>query len=195
MHSSRRNTFRSPCEKGAPYEGGIRVPFIARWPKRIAPGTTSELPIAFYDFLPTFADLAGQPAPARTDGISFLPTLLGRDADQKRHDYLYWELAMQRGWQAIRMGDWKAVRSNVSQPGQPKLELYNLSVDPQEEHDVAPSQPALVERFERIAREAHTSSTMFPLTQAEFERAPPSIVTPNANQKKRAQKAGAGAKK
>lgn len=177
------------AEKGAPFEGGIRVPFIARWPNRIAAETRSELLIAFYDVLPTFAELAGQPAPANTDGISFLPTLLGRNADQKRHEYLYWELAMQRGWQAIRMGDWKAVRSNVSQPGEPRLELFNLKSDPKEQHDVAAEQPELVARFLRIAREARTTSTMFPLTHAELQAAPPNIVTPNANQKKRTGKA------
>jgi arylsulfatase A-like enzyme len=175
-------------EKGSVYEGGIRVPFMARWPNRIAAGTRSDLPIAFYDVAATFAALSGQPAPANTDGISFLPTLLGRGTEQKRHEFLYWEYAVQRGSQAIRMGDWKAVRSGLALEGEPKLELYNLKTDPQEAKDVAAQQPEIVEKMLRIARAEHTPSRMFPLTQAELQEAPPNIVTPNANQKKRAAK-------
>ena len=101
---------------------------------------------------------------------------------------------LKKGWQAIRQGDGKAVRLNVSQPGRPKLELYNLKNDPKEQHDVAAEHPELVAQFEQIAREARTPNRMFPLTYAEFQDAPPSNVTPNANQKRRAQKAGAAAK-
>jgi arylsulfatase A len=180
-------------EKGSVYEGGIRVPLLARWPGHIAPHSRSALPICFYDCVATFADLTAKPASAPTDGLSFLPTLLGRDAEQKRHEYLYWEYAVQRGFQAIRMGDWKAVWSGVSQPGEPKLELYNLKTDPREQHDVAPEQRTIVAQMERIARTARTPNRMFPLTHAEFQSAPPNIVTPNANQKKRA-KAGAAGK-
>jgi arylsulfatase A len=175
-------------EKGAVYEGGIRVPFLARWPKRIAAGSRTELPIAFYDMLATFADVSGQTAPANTDGISFLPTLLGRAAEQKRHEFLYWEFSVGRGSQAIRMGEWKAIRSGLAQPGEPKLELYHLKTDPREAKDVAAQQPAIVEKILRIARAEHTPSRMFPLTHAELQEAPPNIVTPNANQKKRAPK-------
>ena len=189
------STFNSTpfrAEKGAPYEGGIRIPFIVRWPGRVSPGSQSDLPISLYDLLPTFAELSGQKAPAVTDGISFVPTLLGRAGEQKRHEYLYWELAMQRGWQAIRVGDWKAVRLEVSQPGQPKTELYNLKTDPQEQRDVAAKNPDLVAKLERMARDARTPNAMFPLTYAESQAAPPSTVTPNANQKKRAAKSAAG---
>lgn len=177
-------------EKTSVYEGGIRVPFLARWPSRIAAGARSDLPIAFYDIAATFADLSGQPAPAKTDGISFLPTLLGRSADQKRHEFLYWEYVVQRGSQAIRMGDWKAVRSGLALEGTPKLELYNLKTDPREQKDVAAQQPEVVEKILRIARAEHTPNRMFPLTHAELQDAPPNIVTPNANQKKRATKQG-----
>jgi arylsulfatase A-like enzyme len=164
------------------------VPFLARWPNRIAAGARSDLPIAFYDIAATFADLSGQPAPAKTDGISFLPTLLGRNADQKRHEFLYWEYVVQRGSQAIRMGDWKAVRSGLALESPSKLELYNLKTDPRETKDVSAQQPEVVEKILRIARAEHTPSRMFPLTYAELQDAPPNIVTPNANQKKRAAK-------
>ncbi len=188
------STFKSTPfrdEKVSPYEGGIRVPFIARWPGRIAAGTESDLPIAFYDLLATFAELTGQPAPAGTDGLSFLPTLLGRRAEQRRHEFLYWELAAQKGWQAIRMDDWKAVRLNVSQPGEPKLALYNLRDDPREARDVSALHPDVVAKLQQIAREQHTVNAMFPLTYSEFQNAPPNIVTPNANQKKRKAKTAA----
>ncbi|MDO8543912.1 MAG: arylsulfatase [Opitutaceae bacterium] len=191
------STFKSTpfrAEKGQLYEGGIRIPFIARWPGRVAAGSRSDLPICFYDILATFADVAGQPPPARTDGISFLPTLLGRLSAQKQHEYLYWEYGAGNGFQAVRMSDWKAVFLNVSQPGEPKLELYNLKTDPQEQHDVASQQAAIAEKMKRIARESHTPNRMFPLTHAEFQTAPPNIVTPNKNQLKRAHKAGKAAK-
>ena len=114
------------------YEGGIRVPMIARWPGRIRPGSVSELPWAFYDVMPTLADLAGTPAPANIDGYSVLPTLLG-SGRQKMHEYLYWELLRTQpgnrwAWrketpmQAARMGHWKAVRPKPEAP----QELYNL---------------------------------------------------------------------
>ncbi len=179
-------------EKTQLYEGGIRVPFIARWPQHITAGTRSDLPIVFYDFLATLADLAGQAAPANTDGISFLPTLLGRATEQKRHEFLYWEYAVQHGSQAIRMGDWKGLRSGLAQAGEAKIELYNLKTDPREATNVAAQQPAIVEKMLQIARAEHTSNRMFPLTFAELKDAPPNIVTPNENQKKRATKKADG---
>lgn len=185
------STFKSTPfrgEKTSPYEGGLRVPFIARWPQHIAANSRTDQPIAFYDMLATFADLTGQKAPEHGDGVSFLPTLLGRQADQKPHAFFYWELASQRGWQAIRLGDWKGVRRDVSQAGPPKLELYNLVTDPTEHLDVAAEHADLVARIEEIARTEHTPNTMYPLTPEELASAPPSIVTPNADQKKRAEK-------
>jgi arylsulfatase A-like enzyme len=176
-------------EKTTIYEGGIRVPFLARWPGKIRAGARSELPVCFYDVLATFAELTGQRPPANTDGISFAPTLLGRDAAQRRHEYLYWEYATQLGFQAIRMGNWKAVRSGLSRPGEPKLELYDLKSDPKEQHDLAARHTDVVEKMLEITRSARTSNLMFPLTAAEFDTAPTNIVTPNANQKRRA-KAG-----
>ena len=95
------------------YEGGIRVPMIARWPGTIADGSQSDLVFAFWDVLPTFCDIAGVRVPRSADGLSFLPTLLNREEDQQKHDYLYWEFYEQGGKQAVREGNWKFIRLNT----------------------------------------------------------------------------------
>lgn len=123
------------------YDGGIRVPMIARWPGRIAAGSVSDHPSAFWDFLPTACELAGVPAPADIDGISFLPTLLGKE--QPRHEYLYWKM---RGKAAVRQGKWKAVRPGADLP----LELYDLDNDIGESHDIAREHPEQVQRMQEI---------------------------------------------
>src|SRR5205814_379393 len=79
-------------QKNGPYEGGIREPFIARWPGHVPAGAKTDQPIVFYDLLATGADLAAVPPPANTDGISFLPTLLGHPKEQRQHEFFYWEL-------------------------------------------------------------------------------------------------------
>jgi len=137
------------------YEGGIRVPTIVRWPGKIAPGSVSDEPWAFWDVLATCADLAGVPAP-ETDGVSVLPTLLGRERDSP--EYLYWEFHERRFAQAVRRGKWKAVRLN---PGEP-IELYDLEADIGEENDVAGDHPEIVARMDEIMREARTESLDFP---------------------------------
>ena len=141
--------------KASVYEGGIRVPFIARWPGRIRAGSESDHVSAFWDFLPTCAELLGQNPPAGIDGISMLPTLLERPG-QKEHEHLYWEL---RGQQAVRMGDWKAVRLKPDR----KIQLYNLRTDPGEQNDVADRNPEVLTRIERILTEGRTDSDVFPL--------------------------------
>jgi len=138
------------------YEGGIRVPFVAQWPGRIAPGTTSDHLSAFWDMMPTVAEMAGVSAPDDVDGLSMLPTLLGRADRQEDHDYLYWEL---RGSQAARRGDWKAVRLK----GKKKIELYNLSDDPGETHNVADDFPAISASMAELFHTARTDSEFFPL--------------------------------
>ena len=138
------------------YEGGIRVPLIARWPGRIKPGTTSEHVSAFWDVLPTIADIAGFVPPGDIDGISFAPTLLDRPGRQKRHDYLYWEY---HGSQALRAGQWKAVRRK----GQEALELYNLKSDVGEQHNVANKNPETTTRLAELMKRARTESEHFPL--------------------------------
>src|SRR5262249_53733407 len=105
------------------YEGGIRVPMIARWPGRVKAGAVSEQVWAFWDFLPTAAELAGAKTPEELDGISMAPALLG--GKQKDHDFLYWEFHERGSKQAVRTGDWKAVRPKLGGP----LELYDLKAD------------------------------------------------------------------
>ena len=126
---------------------------------------------------------AGAESPAGTDGISFLPLLTGREQKEK-HDYLYWELATDKGFQEIRLGSWKADILNVSQPGTPKLELYDLKTDPGEKNDVAAEHPDIVKRMREIAKAARTSNAMFPLTYEECRKAVPRGLTPKAKARK-----------
>ncbi len=138
------------------WEGGIRVPLIVRWRGRIPPGTVSAFPSAFWDFMPTFADLAGTSPPAGVDGVSLVPTLVGRAAEQEAHDYLYWEY---HGGQAVRWEDWKGIRLGPDRV----IELYDLKADPGETRDVAPQYPDVVARVARIMADARTESALFPL--------------------------------
>jgi arylsulfatase A len=142
------------------YEGGIRVPLIARWPGHIAPGTVSDHQSAFWDFLPTFAELANVQAATDTDGISLLPALRGAPGEQQEHEYLYWEY---QGKQAVRMGNWKAVRHGVAEP----IELYDLATDIGERHDIAHDNQEIVAQIESIMRNARTPSELFPLVRGE----------------------------
>ncbi len=146
--------------KGSVYEGGIRVPFIARWPGRIKAGGVSDLPAAFYDVLPTLCEVAGTKPPRATDGVSLLPTLLGK-GKQTRHEFLFWDFSGYGGQQAVRLGAWKGLRRNLHR-GNTKLELYNLKTDIGEQHDVAAQHPDLVKRIERIMAEQHRPSALFP---------------------------------
>jgi arylsulfatase len=147
--------------KGSLYEGGIRVPLLARWPGKIKPGSTSDLPTAFWDILPTLCEAAGAPAPGDTDGISILPTLLGKEQTRK-HDFLYWEFPSYGGQQAVRMGRWKGVRQNL-QKGPSPIELYDLEQDPNETTDVAAANPDVVKQIDVILRREHETSKAFPL--------------------------------
>lgn len=145
------------AKKGSLYEGGIRVPLIARWPGRIAAGTVSDHISGFQDVMPTFAELAGANAPKGIDGISFAPALTGTGR-QRQHDYLYWELGNQ---QAVRIGPWKAVR-RLGRQGAGPVELYHLPDDIAESKDLAKSHPDLVQHMEQILREARKPSKLFP---------------------------------
>src|SRR5262249_4079637 len=140
------------------YEGGIRVPMIARWPGRIAAGQVNDTPWAFWDIMPTAADLAGAKSPSQTDGISFVPTLLGIP-QTNRHDFLYWEFHERGFQQAARMGDWKAVRPQAGEP----LELYNLKTDPGENNNLADKNPETVAKFEAYFKTARTESKAWPI--------------------------------
>jgi len=146
------------AKKGTLYEGGIRVPMVARWPGKIEPGSRTEHISAFWDVLPTMAQIAGIDPPADIDGISFLPTLLDQNSKQKQHDYLYWELG---GKQTVRKGDFKAIKRQ-SPPDTP-VELYNLKTDLAEESDIAAKHPEIVAQMKKIMLGAHTESKIFPL--------------------------------
>ena len=140
------------------YEGGIRVPLVARWPGSIPAGGVTDLPSAFWDFLPTFAELLEQPLPVPSDGVSLLPTLGGGRGTQGEHEYLYWEF---QGRQAVRMGNWKAYRDATSGA----LELYDLDADPGETLEVSGSNPRIARRISEIMAEARTESELFPLVR------------------------------
>jgi arylsulfatase A-like enzyme len=145
------------------YEGGIRVPLIARWPGWIAPGTGSTHVGAFWDFLPTCCELAGVTPPAGIDGLSFLPTLLDRPDRQQKHLYLYWEFHEQGKKQAVRMGRWKGIRLNVAKKPDGPIELYDLDADSGEKQDIAVDHPDVVERIAEIMKTARTPSDHWPL--------------------------------
>ena len=132
------------------YEGGIRVPLLARWKGTIRPGTSDHV-VASWDYFSTAADLTGQRVDA-ADGISFAPTLRGDPERQKRHSSLYWEF-FERGFQqAVRMDDWKGVRLRRDAP----LELFNLARDPGEKENLAAREPDIVKRLEEILRASRT---------------------------------------
>jgi len=145
------------------YEGGIRVPLLARWPGKIKPLTVSNHISAFWDFLPTCADLAHFKAPEGIDGISMVPALLGNSGKQKKHEFLYWEFHEQGKKQAVRMGSYKAVRLNVAENPNGPLELYNLTDDIAERHNIADRHPEIIARIKKYLKTARTPSTHWPL--------------------------------
>lgn len=141
------------------YEGGIRTPMIVRWPGRVPVGKTSDTPWYFPDVLPTLADVADAPFSADVDGISILPTILGKDQPELSNRPMYWEF-FERGFQqAARRGHWKAIRKKRGGP----IELYDLSKDIGEQHDIASKNPDIVESFDRYFSEARTESESWPL--------------------------------
>ncbi len=141
------------------YEGGLRQACIARWPGVIPAGRVCDEPWAFWDFLPTCADLLGAkiPAEARVDGLSILPLLKGGSAPQR--DYFYWELHEGPTLQAVRFGDWKAVRNGASSP----IELYDLKADSGEKTNLAAKKPEIVATAEKYMKEAHVNDPAWPM--------------------------------
>lgn len=139
------------------YEGGIREPFIARWPGKIPAGKISGLISVQVDMMATLSDITGVKAP-ENDGISFLPTLLGKEEQQKKHTYLYFEFPEKGGQVAIRMGRWKGVKSNMKKNKHAPWELYDLAMDEKETTDIASQHPELVQQFERILQKEHQPS-------------------------------------
>jgi arylsulfatase A-like enzyme len=143
------------------YEGGIRVPLIVRWPGHIKPGTTSDRPLAFWDVLPTLADLLQTNLPAKTDGLSFSAVLQGKET-AATHDHFYWEFHEHGYQRALRSGEWKAIDLGDGKP----FELYHLADDPGEKRECSAEHPEIVARLKELMR---TSAD--PFTQPE-EKSP-----------------------
>ena len=116
------------------------MPFIARWPGRIAPNTTNDFPVAAWDIYPTAVELSGGTTTADLDGVSIVPTLLGEPGQAPRNP-LYWETPSGNGLQAVRDGDWKAVRSNAQSSPDGPIQLFNLATDPNETTNVVDQHP------------------------------------------------------
>jgi arylsulfatase A-like enzyme len=139
------------------YEGGIRVPMIVRWPGVVKGGTVSDQPWAFWDFLPTAAAIAGITPPEKTDGISMLPAIVGDK--QENHPNFYWEFHEGGFKQAVRMKDWKAVRPASDKP----WELYDLTKDISESHNLADQNPDVVAKIQEYVKTARTDSPHWPV--------------------------------
>ena len=139
------------------YEGGIREPFIARWPEKIPAGEVSNHISAQFDMMATLSELTGA-KDWSNDGISFLPTLLGKDKQQKQHQFLYFEFPEKGGQVAIRLGDWKGVRTNVKKDPEAPWQIFNLKTDRNETTNVAAEHPELVKQFDAIQQNEHQHS-------------------------------------
>ncbi len=138
------------------YEGGIRVPSIARWPGKIKAGAVSDFPWAFWDFLPTVAELARTEQPKEIDGVSIVPVLLGTGAPAR--DHLYWEFHERGFHQAVRQGDWKLVRQGPAF----KTELFHLKDDLGETRDLAAAHPDIVAKMEKLFKTSRVENPHFP---------------------------------
>jgi arylsulfatase A len=141
------------------YEGGLRSPSIARWPGRIKAGVVSEQVWAFWDLMPTMAELTNQKLPATSDGVSILPAMT--QGKRVEHPPLYFEFHERGFTQAARMGDWKAVRLGTKKP----VELYDMKSDVAEANDVAAQYPDVVKRFEEFLKTARTESSLWPIRE------------------------------
>jgi arylsulfatase A len=140
------------------YEGGIRVPMLVRWPGKIAAGSVTSHAWGFWDVLPTLAEIAGAKSPSKRDGVSVLPTLLGKKQAAER--FMYWEQPRYDAkagdfpdevpMQAARMDNWKAVRPKPNG----SLELYDLKTDPYEKHDVSAANPKVLAQLDTFLRQA-----------------------------------------
>lgn len=156
------------------HEGGIRVPFIVRWPDKVTAGSVNDHQLAFYDLMPTFCELLGvknytkkytnkklEKGTDYFDGISIVPTLTGK-GKQQAHEFLYWEFE-ETDQIGVRMGDWKL----IIKKGEPFL--YNLATDIHEDHDLASQHPDIVKQMKSIIKEQHVPNEHFKVTLPNFD--------------------------
>lgn len=146
--------------KRDPYEGGIRVPMIVRFPDKVEAGQTNDQVWYFADIMPTFAEIAKVKPPKNIDGVSVLPTILGDNQDLSNR-YLYWEFYRRSGWRAVRFGNWKAIQKGMNQETHQDIELYDLKQDIGETTNIADQHPEIVEKAIQMFKEAHTPSENF----------------------------------
>jgi arylsulfatase A len=150
--------------KGSLYEGGIRVPLIARYPGHIQAGSVNHHVAAFWDILPTICDLSQIDPPSSIDGISLASTLLGQP--QKQHEFFYWEFPDYGGQQAVRLGNWKAIRTGLKEEeADTRIQLYDLETDPSEAKNVADRYPEIVSRCRNIVKIDRVESRLFPFPE------------------------------
>jgi len=142
------------------YEGGIRVPMIVKWPNVIKTGRLSTLPCAFWDIMPTLSDAVHVKCPKNIDGISFLSELKG-EKQTKKHTSLYWEFYEMGGKQAVLSRDWKLIKLQVNQPKKSYFELYDLTKDRDEKHNLIDSHPDKVKKLSKIMLEQHSKNEKF----------------------------------
>ncbi len=146
--------------KGSLFEGGIRMPMIVRWPGKIKPGTVTDHLSAHYDIMATLADLIDADSDVSSDGISFLPTLMGETKTQKQHEYLFWDFAGYGGQVAVRKGKWKGIMQNVKKKPDAPLELYNLEEDISESNNIAKDNPGIARELEKIMLQGRTQPSI-----------------------------------
>lgn len=153
--------------KGSLLEGGIREPMVVSWPGKIMPSTVTDLPSAFWDVLPTICELSGSEIPDNIDGISFLPTLLGEDK-QEKHETLYWEFPAYGGQAAITDGEWKLLVQNlISKNKQISIQLFNLKEDIAEQNDLSSKYPEIVSKLLNEMKDSHVPSDLFKFPELE----------------------------
>ena len=143
------------------YEGGVRAPFIVAWPDVIKTKRTTDHITAFWDFLPTVAELTGAEPVKDTDGISYLSLLIGKGSEPQKHEYIYYEFYEQGGKQSILKDGWKLIRLNMSKPGKLKEELYYLPDDIGEKNNLIGKNPQKAKELRDLAMSAHRHSKHF----------------------------------